>query len=76
MKSDIRLYTNILSLLFDVMSSPLVLARPDFGNVRTFFQVMRTYVALHGRARALIARTITRMTPGVVVDLRRISIPL
>lgn len=60
------------------MSLPFVPAKPDFGNanVRTFSEAMRTYVALHGRARALIARTITRMTPGVVADLTRISTPL
>jgi len=56
------------------MRSSLVSAKPDFGNatVRTFFQAMKTYVALHGRAHTLIARAITRMTPGVIADLRRI----
>lgn len=57
------------------MNSFLFSAEMDFGNVdtRTFRLTINRYIrrTLHGRARALIARAITTMTPGVVADLMK-----
>lgn len=71
----VLLYKFLAAIFLDVTSSPLIPAEPDFGNanVRTFLSSdENTGLASHGRARALIARAITGVTPGVAADLRRI----
>lgn len=63
------LYKFVIS--FEAVNLSIFFAGFDFGNVnkRTMNRYMRR--TLHGRARILIARTITTMTPGVVADLMK-----
>lgn len=78
MKLNVWLYKFLATIFWRNEFTFRLPAKPDFenANVRTFFEAMRTHVTLHGRARALIARAITGMTPGVVADLTRILTPL